>query len=62
MLLFLVLIYECNNYDDNYEAAITQLAQVIISRHEKKEIERADFCQKSMKYHPGVARQRRSTS
>ena len=31
-------------------------------RHEKIEIERADFFQKSMKYHPGVARQRRSTS
>ena len=31
---------------------------MIISRHEKIEIERADFCQKSMKYHPGIARQR----
>ena len=35
---------------------------MIISRHEKIEIERADFCQKSMKYLPGVPRQRRSTS
>ena len=46
----------------NNEAAITQLAQVTISRYEKIEIERTDFCQKSMKYHPGVARQRKSTS
>ena len=44
----------------NSEAAITSLAQVIITRYEKIKIERADFCQKSMKYHPGVACQRRS--
>ena len=46
----------------NNEAVITYLAQVIISRHEKIEIEKADFCQKSMKYHLGVPRQHGSTS